>query len=99
MEKLELNFTTKENIVRQNSFGIIDAAENIELEVTIGYNPKNSYGYFEFYDVESGGEEWYAEGGLWFSERELTEYDGVFSLPNFIITALEENGFDCSYAK
>jgi hypothetical protein len=53
------------------------------------------YGSFEWYDLESGGEEFYAEGGLWFnSKKEMDDYDGVFSLPNDILDICEKEGFD-----
>ena len=56
---------------------------------------ENTYGSFELYDVESGGEEFYGEGGLWFSEKgELQDYDGVFSLSDTILDMCEENGFN-----
>jgi len=39
--------------------------------------------------------------GLWFEEgtKILRDYDGVFELPKQAIELLEENGFDCEYAK
>ena len=32
-------------------------------------------------------------------EKVLSDYDGIFSLPQEVIEFLEENGFDCEYAK
>ena len=49
------------------------------------------------YDEETGGNEWYAEGGLWFDNKELTDYDGVFELPQPVINKLKELGYDTSY--
>lgn len=38
--------------------------------------------------------------GLWFNEnKELTDYDGVFSLSSYAIEFLEREGFNCDYAK
>lgn len=38
--------------------------------------------------------------GLWFTpHKELTDYDGVFSLSDYAIKFLEEQGFNCEYAK
>lgn len=37
--------------------------------------------------------------GLWFNGKELTDYDGVFSLPEQAIALLEKNGFNAEYAK
>ena len=51
-------------------------------------------GCFEFYDLESGGEYTYAEGGLWFEEDQggliLSDYDGVYELPMFILEKLSD---------
>ena len=52
-------------------------------------------GSFELYDLESRGEEFYGEGGLWFNDqKELVDYDGVFSLSSVILDICEENGFN-----
>ena len=38
--------------------------------------------------------------GLWFTpHKELRDYDGVFSLSEKAIEFLEEQGFNCDYAK
>ena len=42
-------------------------------------------GYFEH---EHMGDD--CAGGLWFEGKELTDYDGVFALPNEVSTALRE---------
>ena len=53
------------------------------------------YGSFEWYDLESGGDEFYAEGGLWFNEnKEMRDYDGVASLPDEILDICEFDGFN-----
>jgi hypothetical protein len=56
-------FQTVQSLILENSFGTIKAEDNITLEVTVGIN-SDDYGWFELYDIESGGEDWYAEGGL-----------------------------------
>lgn len=86
-----VEFEFIENLQLENSFGVLKNEDNIKLQVTIGIK-HDEYGYFEFYDIESGGEEWYAEGGLWFTNGELRDYDGVFCLPNFVLDKLEEMG-------
>ena len=93
MEKKE-TFITTMNLVLENSFGVIGAEDNVELEVTVGIKEDGTYGWFEFYDTKSGGEDWYAEGGLWFEGITLTDYDGVFSLPDFVTNKLNEWGYD-----
>jgi hypothetical protein len=96
--KSQVTFNTKADLRLENSFGVLNQQENVELEITVGFNDEN-YGWFELYDLESGGENWYAEGGLWFKDRTLTDYDGVFSLPHEIIIKLEELGYNADYAK
>jgi len=78
-----------------NSFGTLKKQKDVELEVTIGIKDED-YGYFEFYDIESGGEEWYAEGGLVIDNGTIIDYDGVFALPPFITDKLKEMGYDVS---
>lgn len=82
----------------QNSFGIIAEQDGVEIEINVRQKKKD-YASFEFYDTDTGGDEWYAEGGLWFEGKELVDYDGVFALPAEIINILEKAGYDCSYAK
>ena len=97
MNKQE-TFEVKHSLQLDNSFITLKAEDDIALEVTVGIKD-DGYGWFEFYDIESGGEEWYAEGGLWFDGKELTDYDGVFSLPSFVSEKLKEWGYDVSYVE
>lgn len=94
MEKQTYEFNATECLSLENSFGTIKQENNVELTVTVGIN-SDTYGWFEVYDTESGGEEWYAEGGLWFSDKELVDYDGVFCLPPSVIQKLRELGYNC----
>lgn len=82
------------NLNLQTSYGIIDSETNVKLDVTIGIQDDGESGWFEIYDQKTGGEKWYAEGGLWFNGKKLIEYDGVFELPEFIIKKLEEWGYE-----
>jgi hypothetical protein len=88
-------FEVSYSLVLGNSFGTLKTEDDVMLEVTVGVND-DDYGWFEFYDIESGGEEWYAEGGLWFNDKTLTDYDGVFELPSFVTEKLKEWGYDVS---
>lgn len=78
----------------ENSFGMIRNEWDCELQVTIGFSLDNSGGYFEIYDVETGGEKWYAEGCLDIDGKDVIGYDGIFSLPWFITDKLKELGFN-----
>ena len=90
-KEVVLEFDATQSLQLENSFTVLKSENDIKLHVTLGLN-NDTYGWFEFYDIETGGDEWYAEGGLWFENGELTMYDGVFSLPIFILDKLEELG-------
>lgn len=99
IENFEDTFEVKQGLSLETSYGRIRQENDVVIEVNIGYRAEDDYGWFEFYDIASGGEDWYAEGGLWFSEEELTDYDGVFELPDFICEYLKKKGFDVSYVE
>jgi hypothetical protein len=51
-------------------------------------------GGFEWYDIETGGHRYYAEGGLWFDENmKLNDFDGVGDLPPVLIQYLYDNDY------
>jgi len=52
------------------------------------------YAYFE-HDEEGDN---YA-GGMWFKNKELIDYDGVYDLPKELIIYLEQEGYNMDYAK
>ena len=75
----------------------LDAAKNVEMDTSVSIDPDHQYGgWYETYDLESGGERFYAEGVLevYFDEDgpRLTGYDGCFELPEYITDALEKKG-------
>lgn len=80
------------NVCLEGSGGVHASENNVEMEITVSLT-KPDYGCFEIYDTKSGGEDWYAEGGLWFEGNELSDYDGVASLDEAVIKVLREWGF------
>ena len=76
----------------------LDAAKNVEMDTSIGIDPDHQYGgWYETYDLETGGDRFYASGILevyWDDNGDvrLTGYDGCFELPEFITDALESKG-------
>ena len=92
--KRKETFEVQQALSLENSFGVLKQ-ETVLLEVTVGINSPD-YGWFELYDIESGGEEWYAEGSLQIEGNQITGYDGVFALPEAILTKLKEMGYDTS---
>lgn len=49
-------------------------------------DPKANYGFWERADGSEGG-------GLWFQDKELTDYDGAFELPKVVAEELRAMGF------
>ena len=50
------------------------------------------YGSWEYQEDEDD-EETYNEGGLWFEDKELVDYDGCFELPEEVKLALDDLGY------
>ena len=76
----------------------MDASENVEMDTTIAIDPDHKYGgWYETYDLETGGYRFRAGGVLETSHDEdgavrLTGYDGCFELPEYITKALQDKG-------
>ncbi len=68
--------------------------EKVTMRFHVSFNEERQYGSFEQYDAESAGERYYAEGGLWFDENVLVDYDGIYSLSEEVLDQLEEWGLD-----
>jgi hypothetical protein len=64
----------------------------VELTQRVGKSAPHA---FEFY---SDSQTMYAEGGLWFDDLDLSDYDGVFSLPKEVCAMLRALGFNTEYA-
>jgi hypothetical protein len=95
----EETWKVKTPMVRENSYGIVDTENNVELEITLGIKIDDngeSFSWFELYDLETGGDAWYAEGNIEIEGDEVTGYDGCFELSSFIVNKLKEWGYDCS---
>ena len=92
MEKT-VKFKATESLSMGNSYGTVKKENNIKLDVEINIT-NGKLGSFEIYDIETGGESWYAEGGLWFNGKDLIDYDGVFALPKSIEKKLIEMGYN-----
>lgn len=89
-------FKVKSPVRMETTYSVIDSEKEATLEVTVGVDTESEYGFFEIYDLESGGERFYGEGGMWFNGKKLIDYDGVFELSNHVIKKLKEWGFDTS---
>ena len=69
------------------------------MQYTVIWDKDDQRGSFELYDEESGGEDYYGEGGLWFEGNELVDYDGVFEIDDEVVKCLEDWGADVTYVK
>ena len=90
---MKTTFVAIENMSMEDSFGNLREGDDIKLKVTIGIVEVEETGWFILRDKQTGGDIWFAEGGLWFNGKELTEYDGVSELPKCITQKLIELGY------
>jgi len=83
------------DVSMENSFGTVKRTHTeIEFILRLKQNEYGVYtgGSFEVYDIQSAGDEYYGEGGLWFQDNILVDYDGVHSLMPQIVKKLKELG-------
>jgi hypothetical protein len=82
-------------INRETSFGQTNLAENTRstIEVTI-HADGSGFAEWDISELELT-----EEIGLRFEGNELTDYDGVFSLPSQLVKYLSDQGFDMSWAE
>ena len=98
--KFQIDFkTTLPHVAMTTAYDVDkDRATNVEMDTSIGIDPDHQYGgWYETYDLESGGDRFYAGGILevyWDDNGDvrLTGYDGCFELPEYITDALESKG-------
>jgi len=83
--------TAYDSVLRENN--------DVVMSVQIGIDPDHTYGgWYETYDEETGGDDFYAGGVLeiaWDAETgqpSLDGYDGCFELPDYIVKKLIDNG-------
>tara|TARA_R100001377_G_scaffold82537_1_gene63020 strand:- start:142 stop:456 length:315 start_codon:yes stop_codon:yes gene_type:complete len=94
MKKLEESFKKVRYIGWETSMSPIVEREKKTMKYQVGWNEEEERGWFEMYDEESGGEDYYAEGCLEFTGKVLDGYDGVFSLDEEVVNRLEKMGAD-----
>ena len=91
--------TTLPHVAMTTSYDVDkDRATNVVMDSSVTIDPDHQYGgWYETYDLETGGERFYAEGILETAHDEdgsvcLVGYDGCFELPEFITEVLELKG-------
>ena len=84
--------TETRHVCMEGSWGATPRVERT-MRLTASVNKETGRGCFEIYDVETGGDEFYGEGGLWFDDEGwLSDYDGCGSLDFGIVEWLDEIG-------
>jgi len=86
------NWKVVQYVAMETSAGLVAPRVKRIMNFSVGIDGHE--GWFEMYDEESGGEDFYASGGLWFKNNRLVDYDGVFCLPDEILDKLEEHGYN-----
>jgi len=94
MKELEKSFKKVRYIGWETSMSPTVEREKKTMKYQVGWNEEEERGWFEMYDEESGGEDYYAEGCLEFTGKVLDGYDGVFSLDEEVVNRLEKMGAD-----
>jgi len=91
MSRYNLDIEVETEVRMEGSWGA-SPWEKTTLRITAWANMDKLRGGFEIYDTD-GGDRWYAEGGLWFTQNgELADYDGVGNL-DYRIRQWIKNGF------
>ncbi len=85
----------KMHVSLETAYAVINKEHDVELDISVELENED-YGTFEISDVKTGGNAWYASGGLWFTDGVLVDYDGVFELSQAIVAKLENLGIDVS---
>lgn len=99
MSKLEKSFKKVCYVGWERSITPHIEREKKIMKYNVGWDKEEGRGWFEMYDEESRGDDYYAEGGLEFTGITLDGYDGVFSLDEEVIKCLEDWGADVEQMK
>ena len=75
----------------EGSWGATKAVKRT-MKITAWICDDRERGGFEIYDLESGGEEYYGEGGVWLTDGVISDYDGVGMIDLRILAWLDELG-------
>jgi len=99
MKTLEKNFKKVRYVGWETSMSPIVEREKKTMQYSVWWDKDNQRGGFEILDDETYGDDYYAEGGLEFTDKVLDGYDGVFSLDEEVINCLEDWGADVKQMK
>ena len=92
--RISQTFLHRTPLVESTQYGtVLKRDDYVELTVNMNYDFEEKHGSFEFYKTDT--EEWYESGGLWVGKNnELVDYDGVYSLMDFVLDWLQSVGID-----
>ena len=99
MSELKKSFQKVRYVGWERSMSPTIEREKKTMQYHVWWDKSGEQGGFEIYDVESGGEDYYAEGGLEFTGKVLDGYDGVFSLDENVVECIKDWGADTSYVE
>lgn len=94
MSELKKSFQKVRYVGWERSMSPTIEREKKTMQYHVTWNKEFNCGSFEIYDVDSGGNDYYGEGGLEFTGNVLDGYDGVFSLDDEVIKCVKEWGAD-----
>ena len=90
--KETMDITEESSVCWEGSWGSTER-ETVTMRITASANEETGRGCFEIYDVETGGNRYYGDGGMRVADNGyLTDYDGCGSLDNRIIEWLDGLG-------
>jgi hypothetical protein len=92
MKKFKSEFKVVQHVAMETSMGLVTERVKRTMDYTVCVD--GTHGWFEMYDEETGGRDFYAEGQLIFEGNTLVDYDGIFELPEDILDKLDEAGYD-----
>lgn len=64
----------------------------VSIDGVYGVHINGEYGSWE-YQSDEDDEQTYSEGGLWFEDKWLADYDGCYELPEEVEMAIKELGY------
>jgi hypothetical protein len=97
-DRIEMNETVETQARHEGSWGATEW-QTTTLSISASVNFERNRGCFEIYDIETGGDRFYAEGGIWISDcqTEVADYDGMFDLDFRIKEWLQSEGVFCRW--
>lgn len=89
--KKVIEWEAVQNVAMGTSYGLMHQRVQRTMNYTIRIGDDKSW--FEVYDEESGGEDFYSGGSLEFNGNRLTGFDGPSELPDEIVNKIVELGY------